>query len=116
VKGSRFSRKAQRDLREILAYVERENGLERAIRFRAEVLRAAANLARHPHMGHERPDLTARPFRFWPVFAYLLVYEPGSVPLNVAHIVHGARDPSDLRDRIREPALTLEHYAAASSS
>lgn len=103
------------DLRQIVAYVRREHGPERAIRLRAEVIRAAANLARHPYSGHERPDLTVKAVRFWPVFSYLLIYEPGSLPLTVLHLVHGSRDPSDLRDRIGEPALTLEHYVATSS-
>lgn len=101
-------------MRCIVAYVEREHGPERANRLRAEIIRAAANLAKHPHMGHERPDLTVKSVRFWPVFSYSIIYEPGSVPLTVLHLVHGSRDPSDLRDRIGEPILTLEHYAAES--
>lgn len=78
-------------------------------------MRTVSNLAMHPHMGHERLDLTRRAFRFWPVHSYLVVYQAGSVPLDVLHIIHGARDPLDLRDRIGEPVLGSEHYAVASN-
>lgn len=99
----RFAPQAQRDLRRITERIERESGPERAARFRAAVLRAAANLALHPNSGRERPDLTARAVRFTSVFKHLIVYAPESVPLVVLHVVHGARDPGDLRDRIGEP-------------
>jgi plasmid stabilization system protein ParE len=66
-------------------------------------------------MGHERPDLTSRPIRFWTVHSHVLVYRPDSDPLWVLRILHGSRDPSHLRDQVGEPALLLTHYAAASS-
>lgn len=99
----RFAPQAQRDLRRITERIERESGAERAAHFRAAVLRAAANVAVHPYSGHERADWTARPVRFTSAFKYLIVYDPASDPLVVLHVVHGGRDPADLRDRVGEP-------------
>lgn len=112
----RLSQQALEDLGEIIAYIQREHGEDRAVRFRNDVMRTVSNLAMHPHMGHERLDLTRRAFRFWPIHSYLVVYQPDSVPLDVLHLVHGGRDPLDLRDRIGEPVLGPEHYVAASSA
>ena len=113
MKRFRFGSQAQRDPRRITERIERESGAQRAARFRAEVVRVVANLAQHPYSGHERPDLTARSVRFTSVFKYLIVYEPTSVPLVVLHVVHGGRDPSDLRDRVGEPVM---EYAVASAT
>jgi hypothetical protein len=37
-------------------------------------------------MGHKREDLTRRPFRFWPLHKFMIVYVPESEPLAIAHI------------------------------
>ena len=49
-------------------------------------------LASAPGIGHWRPDLTSVDVRFFPVYSYLIVYRPGSKPLQVVSILHGARD------------------------
>lgn len=49
-------------------------------------------LAAHPGAGHSRSDLTSEPVKFWPVFSYLIVYDPGMRPLGVARILHASRD------------------------
>lgn len=33
-------------------------------------------IGEHPGAGHTREDLTSRPYRFWPVFQYLVIYDP----------------------------------------
>jgi hypothetical protein len=38
-----------------------------------------------------------------PVCSYLIVYRPGTDPLEIVGFLHGARDPSKPRDRIGEP-------------
>ncbi len=110
----RFSARALRDLSAIVRRIQREHGRGRAEQFQNEVVRAAENLAAHPRMGHVRPDLTAKAIRFWTVHSHLIVYRPESVPLKVLRLLHGSRDPSDLRDRVGEPAVGPEHYAAVS--
>lgn len=112
----RLSGQALQDLSEILAYIQREHGEGRALRFRNEVMRTVSNLAMHPHTGHGRLDLPRRAFRFWPVHSYLIVYRPETIPLEIVAFVHGARDPADLRDRIGEPVLGPAHYAAATNA
>lgn len=52
-------------------------------------------------MGHRRPELTqAEEVRFFPVFSYLIVYLPESRPLSILRVLHGARDPEELRSEI----------------
>jgi plasmid stabilization system protein ParE len=49
-------------------------------------------LASRPGIGHSREDLTVRPFKFWAVYSYLVVYDPASEPLTIVAVLHGARD------------------------
>jgi antitoxin ParD1/3/4/toxin ParE1/3/4 len=58
--------------------------------------RAIGVLVEFPQQGHTRSDLTSRPYRFWPVFSYLIVYQPDPPPMRVIRIVHAARDVSPL--------------------
>jgi toxin ParE1/3/4 len=53
-------------------------------------------LAKHPRMGHVRPDLTERDVRFWPVGEYLIVYRGLPAPLQVVAVLHGARDVAEV--------------------
>ena len=48
--------------------------------------------ARNPQIGHTRPDLTTKPVRFWPIYSYLIVYDPQSRPLEIVRILSGYRD------------------------
>ncbi|MBX3119023.1 MAG: type II toxin-antitoxin system RelE/ParE family toxin [Fimbriimonadaceae bacterium] len=49
-------------------------------------------LSENPGAGHLREDLTAKPFRFWSVYSYLIVYHPDSRPLGIYRVFHGAMD------------------------
>lgn len=49
-------------------------------------------LAQSPGLGHTRDDLTSLPLRFWPVFSYLIVYDPARRPIEIVRVLHGARD------------------------
>lgn len=51
-------------------------------------------ITRMPGIGHRREDLTEEELRFWPVFDYLIVYRPGSSPLEIVRVLHGRRDVS----------------------
>jgi len=99
----RFSARADRDLRSIVARIAREYGSRRAENYRSEIVRSIANIAEYPEMGHFRPDVTTKPVRFWAAYSHLIVYWPDSKPLRIARILHGALDPTDLRDRVGEP-------------
>jgi antitoxin ParD1/3/4/toxin ParE1/3/4 len=54
--------------------------------------RAFLELAEMPRLGHRREDLTPERFRFWPVYEYLVVYDPDTSPLGIVRVLHGHRD------------------------
>ncbi len=49
-------------------------------------------LAKSPGIGHLREDLADRRHRFFLVYSYLIVYRPGTKPLQVIRVLHAARD------------------------
>lgn len=57
---------------------------------------AMTRLSEHPMLGHVRPDLTGRPYRFWSVYSYLIVYQPAPAPIQIIRVLHGARDIAEL--------------------
>ena len=59
---------AARELTQLWEYLANIN-LAAAGRVRAEILEAIRAMVPHPHRGHRRPDLTARPLRFLPTGA-----------------------------------------------
>jgi toxin ParE1/3/4 len=82
---------ARSDLVEIRAYLRRERrSAWTVVRRRLEL--AFRMVGEAPGIGHLRRDLTARPLRFWPVYSYLVVYDPATEPVRIVRIVHGARD------------------------
>lgn len=56
-------------------------------------------LAQNPGAGHVRDDITDEPVKFWPVFAYLIVYDPAMQPLGVARVLHASQDVESLLKR-----------------
>jgi antitoxin ParD1/3/4 len=86
---------ARADLSEIADYI-REDNPDAAKRVVKSLQEAMGRLARVPGMGHLREDLTRRPFRFWPVYSYLIVYRSETQPLQILRILHSARDVKSL--------------------
>ena len=86
-----LSAAAEQDMAAIDRHISANNpdAAVRVLRALREAMRA---LAEHPAMGHARADLTARPFRFWRVSAYLIIYQPDMSPLPVLRVLHSARD------------------------
>ena len=39
-----------------------------------------------------REDLTDDPVKFWPVFCYLMIYDPATQPIGVARPLDGGQD------------------------
>jgi len=54
--------------------------------------RAFERIGASPGIGHSRPDLTDRPYRFLPVFKYVVVYDDSLRPVPILAVLHGARD------------------------
>ena len=87
-----FHPAARLDLREITDFIADDNP-DAADRMLTEILDRLALLARFPHQGHRRTDLTSRPLRFFTVRSYLIAYAPDERPLWVVAIIHGHRNP-----------------------
>jgi plasmid stabilization system protein ParE len=86
-----FSRAARRDLEGIVEFLAAESPTA-AARVLDEIENALERLLTFPQIGHKRPDLTPRPLLFWQVFSYLVVYRVVGDRLEVARILHAARD------------------------
>lgn len=94
-----LSRAALLDLDEIWSYIARDNP-DAADRWIEKLLEACETLARNPHIGHTRADITDKRVLFWPVDAYLVIYQVQSDHIDVLAITQGSRDiPSYLRRR-----------------
>jgi plasmid stabilization system protein ParE len=88
-----ISRPARQDLIDIRNFIAKDN--RAAARKVLTRIRAACRmLAKRPQVGHLRTDLASEPLRFWPVYSYLIIYRPGSRPIEVVRVLHGARDIS----------------------
>jgi toxin ParE1/3/4 len=101
MKRYRFSTEAKIDLHEIWEYIATDNP-EAADRWVARIRNAIDSLARNPHMGHAREDLTDRSILFWPVGAYLILYRILPRKIEILAVTQGGRDiPSFLRRRMQ---------------
>jgi plasmid stabilization system protein ParE len=83
---------AYTDLDEVWEYIAADN-LDAADRVREEIYEAIQSLVPFPYVGHSRPDLTAKPFRFQRVRDYVIAYTPDEKPLAVIAVLHGRRSP-----------------------
>ena len=86
-----YSPQARLDLLEIWEFIARDN-LDAADRVEREIEQAIIRLAHNPDLGHWRRDLTSKPVRFWPIYSYLIIYDPTSHPLEVIRLLSGYRD------------------------
>jgi toxin ParE1/3/4 len=91
MKKFRLSAEAAGDLTEIFDYIA-EDSIAAAQRVRADIHDQLKKLAQTPGMGHRRPDLTSEKLLFWPLYPYLIIYQPASNPLHVVAVLHGSRD------------------------
>lgn len=90
-----LTRLARQDLEEIWDYLAADN-LKTAERVLTHIEAAIAKLARAPGLGHGREDLADRRHRFFLVYSYVIVYRPGTRPLEVIRVLHAARDLRDV--------------------
>ena len=91
-----LTKPAERDLDQIKQFLVERAGPRIARRVLKEVRAVLARLGDEPEISHVRDDLTARPVKFWPVFSYLIVYDPESKPVEIIRILHGMRDVEDI--------------------
>lgn len=96
----RLSPEAQGDLTDIKQHLVTEGGARLARYVLGEIRSGFQFLAANPGAGHSREDLTDELLKFWPVFSYLIVYDPAMKPLGVARVLHGSQDlEAVFRDR-----------------
>ena len=86
-----ISGEAQNDLFEFWQPIATDS-VDRTKRVDDEFHAAFALLARMPGQGHVRKDLTRRSVLFFPLYSFLVVYQPDTVPLRIMAGVRGNRD------------------------
>ncbi len=91
-----LTRPAERDLDQIKSYLIEKAGPRIAGKVFHEIRNALKLLGRNPGIGHAREDLTDRPVKFWPVYSYLIVYDPETKPVQIIRVMHGMRDVEEV--------------------
>jgi len=66
--------------------------VELANRIESEFYGLFASLGRMPGQGHTRTDLTQRPVLFFPLYSFLVVYQPGVKPIRIMAVLRGRRN------------------------
>jgi antitoxin ParD1/3/4/toxin ParE1/3/4 len=99
VKRYRLSPEAESDLNDIKEYLVKRGGAILARHVLGEIRHALQFLATTPGVGHSREDLTDEPVKFWPVFSYLIVYDPAMKPLGIARVLHASQDLAAMFER-----------------
>jgi antitoxin ParD1/3/4/toxin ParE1/3/4 len=94
------SAEAQNDLFEIWQRIAKDS-VELANRIDNEFHELFASLGRMPTQGHVRRELTARPVLFFPLYSFLVVYQPDVQPIRIMAVLRGKRDLKGLlKERI----------------
>ena len=91
-----LTRPAERDLDQIKNFLIQKAGPTITRKVFQDIRGALKLLGSEPGIGHVREDLTNRPVKFWPVYSYLIVYDPETKPVQILRVLHGMRDVEDL--------------------
>jgi plasmid stabilization system protein ParE len=98
-----ISAEAQDHLFEIWQRIA-EDSVRLANRIEAEFHELFASLGRMPGQGHTRKDLTTRPVLFFPLYSFLVVYQPDVRPLRIMAVLRGKRNLKRLlKERLKSP-------------
>jgi antitoxin ParD1/3/4 len=93
------SAEAQNDLFEIWQRIAQDS-IDLANRIEGEFYSLFDSLARMPRQGHSRKDLTKRPVLFFPLYSFLVVYQPEANPIRIMAALRGKRNVKRiLKDR-----------------
>lgn len=93
--GFKLSEEARADLFDIWKYVAIDS-LDMADKVREDFYEAIHLLVDRPEIGHIREEANDPSLRFWRVHSYVIVYRPGTQPLEIVRILSGYRDISHL--------------------
>jgi toxin ParE1/3/4 len=91
-----LTKSAQRDLVQIKRFLLAKAGPVVSRRVLGDIRKSFILLEAVPGIGHRREDLTSRGLKFWPVFSYLVVYDPNRKPLEIVRVLHGMRNLEDI--------------------
>lgn len=92
---------AQQDIETIVRYLIDRN-YQSAQSFVNRTNEIFMHLAKHPHLGHRRDDLTDQPVRFLTIkWRFLVVYKP-SQPVEIVRVLSGYQDIVQLIDASEE--------------
>ena len=86
----RVSDAARSDLDEIWSYIAQDN-VDAADRFLRAIVSRFPKLAVMPQIGRAREELSPR-LRSFPVGRYIIFYRPMENGVEIARVLHGARD------------------------
>jgi antitoxin ParD1/3/4/toxin ParE1/3/4 len=111
-----LSEPAVHDLELIKTYLIDQAGASVARHVLREVRGALELLATRPGLGHIPEDLTDLPVKFWPVFSYLVIYNPNAKPLEVLRILHAARDIAAILEDPRSSAWRSQRRGGITGS
>jgi plasmid stabilization system protein ParE len=82
---------ARQQLEQIVEFIARSS-TEAALRTLDDFVVAFTEIANKPSLGHFRSDLTDKPFRFYRVHRFLIVYAEQPAGVCIARIYGGAED------------------------
>lgn len=85
------SSEAQNDLFEIWCRIANDS-VELANRIESEFYELFTSLGQIPGQGHTRKDLTKRPVLFFPIYSFLVVYQPDVEPIRNMAVLRAKRD------------------------
>ena len=87
-----LTKAAERDLDQIKEFLVDQAGPTITRRVLKDIRKTIVQIGTNPGIWHVREDLTDRPLKFWPIYSYLIVYDPASKPVQIVRILHGKRD------------------------
>src|ERR1022692_3507108 len=85
------SAEAQDDLFEIWRRIADDN-IDLANRIDNEFHELFVSLGEMPRQGHTRKDLTQRPVLFFPLYSFMVVYQPEVKPIRIMAVLRGSRN------------------------
>lgn len=88
----RLSDKATVDLRDIIAFVECQDGPRRAVALHGQFLKAFRSITTAPGLGSKREACTGDHARWWHVHNFYVIYEQEDDLIMILRIYHGARN------------------------
>ena len=91
---------AEADLDQTWDYVAEQFGFDAAGRVLESLHDAFRLLAENPGIGHDREDIAAPPYSFWPVGPSLIAFRPDVRPIQIVRVLRGERDWSGVLPKV----------------